>query len=54
MRHRFAKVVLALVAFGLLGGTATVAARSQHAAASSYDVGIVYSRTGLLAAYGAE
>jgi branched-chain amino acid transport system substrate-binding protein len=54
MRHRFAKVVLALVAFGLLAGTATVAARPQHAAASSYDVGIVYSRTGLLAAYGAE
>jgi branched-chain amino acid transport system substrate-binding protein len=54
MRHRFAKVVLALAAFGLLAGTATVAARPQHAAASSYDVGIVYSRTGLLAAYGAE
>jgi branched-chain amino acid transport system substrate-binding protein len=54
MRHRFAKVVLAVVAFGLLGGTATVAARSQHASAGSYKVGIVYSRTGLLAAYGAE
>ena len=34
MRHRFAKVALALVAFGLLGGTATVAARSKHAAAN--------------------
>jgi branched-chain amino acid transport system substrate-binding protein len=38
----------------LLGGTATVAARTHHAAASSYNVGIVYSRTGLLSAYGAE
>jgi branched-chain amino acid transport system substrate-binding protein len=54
MRHRFSKVLLAATFFMLLGGTATVAARSHHAAASSYNVGIVYSRTGLLAAYGAE
>ena len=54
MRHRFTRVLLAAGLFMLLGGTATVAARSHHAAASSYNVGIVYSRTGLLAAYGAE
>jgi branched-chain amino acid transport system substrate-binding protein len=54
MRHRFTKVLLGVTFFMLLGGTATVAARSQHTAASSYNVGIVYSRTGLLAAYGAE
>jgi branched-chain amino acid transport system substrate-binding protein len=54
MRHRFAKVMLGAAFFMLLGGTATVAARSHHAAASSYNVGIIYSRTGLLAAYGAE
>ena len=54
MRHRFAKVLLGAAFFVLLGGTATVAARSHHAAASSYNVGIIYSRTGLLAAYGAE
>jgi branched-chain amino acid transport system substrate-binding protein len=53
MRHRFTKVLLATGLFVLLGGTATVAARTQHATAS-YNVGIVYSRTGLLAAYGAE
>jgi branched-chain amino acid transport system substrate-binding protein len=54
MRHRFTKVLLGTALFVLLGGTATVAARSDHHAASSYNVGIVYSRTGLLAAYGAE
>ncbi|HVC85939.1 MAG TPA: substrate-binding domain-containing protein [Gaiellaceae bacterium] len=54
MRHRFAKILLGAALFTLLGGTATVAARSHHAAASSYNVGIIYSRTGLLAAYGAE
>jgi branched-chain amino acid transport system substrate-binding protein len=37
----------------LLAGTAAVAAQSTKSAAT-YDVGIVYSRTGLLAAYGAE
>ena len=54
MRHRFVKVTLGLAAFLLLGGTATVAARSHHASAASYNVGIIYSRTGLLSAYGAE
>jgi branched-chain amino acid transport system substrate-binding protein len=53
MRHRFTKVLLGLVLFTMLAGTATVAARSQKSAAS-YNVGIVYSRTGLLSAYGAE
>jgi branched-chain amino acid transport system substrate-binding protein len=54
MRHRFTKVLLGTALFVLLGGTATVAARSHSSSASSYKVGIVYSRTGLLAAYGAE
>jgi branched-chain amino acid transport system substrate-binding protein len=53
MRHRFTNVLLATAFFMLLGGTATVAAKSHHSTAS-YNVGIVYSRTGLLAAYGAE
>ena len=53
MRQRFTKVLLGAALFTLLGGTATVAARSHHSTAS-YNVGIVYSRTGLLAAYGAE
>src|SRR5689334_19451779 len=53
MRHRFTKVLLAAAFFTMLAGTATVAAKS-HKAAASYNVGIVYSRTGLLAAYGAE
>jgi branched-chain amino acid transport system substrate-binding protein len=53
MRHRFTKVLLGAAFFMLLGGTATVAAKSHHSTAS-YNVGIVYSRTGLLAAYGAE
>ncbi len=54
MRHRFTKVLLGTALFMLLGGTATVAARSQHASAGSYKVGMIYSRTGLLGAYGAE
>jgi branched-chain amino acid transport system substrate-binding protein len=53
MRHRFTTALLAVAAFMLLAGTATVAAQSTKSAAT-YDVGIVYSRTGLLAAYGAE
>lgn len=53
MRHRFTKVSLGLVLFTTLAGTATVAARS-HTSTASYNVGIIYSRTGLLAAYGAE
>jgi branched-chain amino acid transport system substrate-binding protein len=53
MRHRFTKVLLGLVLFTMLAGTATVGARS-HKSTASYNVGIVYSRTGLLSAYGAE
>jgi branched-chain amino acid transport system substrate-binding protein len=53
MRHRFTRVLVATALFVLLAGTAIVAAQSRHTAAS-YNVGIVYSRTGLLAAYGAE
>jgi branched-chain amino acid transport system substrate-binding protein len=53
MRHRFTRILVAAALFTLLAGTATVAARSRHTTAS-YNVGIVYSRTGLLAAYGAE
>ena len=53
MRHRFTKVLIGLALFALLGGTATVAARSQHSTAS-YNIGFIYPRTGLLGAYGAE
>src|SRR4051812_33382851 len=53
MRYRFTKVLLGLALFTLLGGTATVAAKSHHSTAS-YNVGVVYSRTGLLSAYGGE
>jgi branched-chain amino acid transport system substrate-binding protein len=56
MRHRFTKVLLGLVLFTTLAGTATVAARSEKSQKStaSYNVGVIYSRTGLLSAYGAE
>ena len=54
MRNRFAKVVLGVALFTLLAGTASVAARSQHTAASSYKIGFIYPRTGILGAYGAE
>src|SRR2546423_3757349 len=53
MRHRFTKVLLGLVLVSMLAGTTTVAARS-HRSSASYNVGIVYSRTGLLSAYGGE
>ncbi len=54
MRNRFAKVVLGVALFTLLAGTASVAARSQHTTASSYKIGFIYPRTGILGAYGAE
>ena len=54
MRHRFTKVLLGVALFTLLAGTATVAARSHHASASSYNIGFIYPRTGILGAYGAE
>ena len=54
MRPRLSKALLAVAAVTLLAGTGTVAASVRHASASAYNVGIVYSRTGLLSAYGAE
>jgi len=53
MRQRFTRVLLAAALFTLLAGTATVAARPQHASAS-YNIGFIYPRTGILGAYGAE
>jgi branched-chain amino acid transport system substrate-binding protein len=54
LRRRFTKALLLVAGIALLAGTATVAASSNRSEADSYKVGIVYSRTGLLAAYGAE
>ena len=54
MRHRLATVVLGAALFALLAGTATVAARSQQSAASSYKIAFIYPRTGALGGYGAE
>jgi branched-chain amino acid transport system substrate-binding protein len=56
-RRRLLKLVVGLSAAALLATTAAGTAsslRSSKAQAGSYNVGIVYSRTGLLAAYGAE
>ncbi len=54
MQRRFGKALLVVGLFTLLAGTATVAARSNGSSASSYNVGVVYSRTGPLSAYGGE
>jgi branched-chain amino acid transport system substrate-binding protein len=57
MRRRLLKALVVAGAVALLAGAGSVAATAspRHAAASAaYNVGIVYSRTGLLAAYGAE
>src|SRR3954453_4621511 len=54
MRRRFTIALLLVAGLALLAGTAGSVASSRHAEASTYKVGIVYSRTGLLAAYGAE
>jgi branched-chain amino acid transport system substrate-binding protein len=54
LRRRFTKALILVAGIALLAGTATVAASSHRSEADSYKVGIVYSRTGLLAAYGAE
>jgi len=57
MRRRLLVATLAVGAVALLAATGTVVAgtvATRHASASAYNVGIVYSRTGLLAAYGAE
>ena len=56
-RRRFLKLVVALSALALLVTTAAATAGSRSSAkaqASSYKVGIIYSRSGLLSAYGAE
>jgi branched-chain amino acid transport system substrate-binding protein len=54
MRRRLSKALVVVGAVALLAGTGTVAASTRHTSASAYNVGIVYSRTGLLSAYGAE
>jgi branched-chain amino acid transport system substrate-binding protein len=57
MHRRLLKVVVCVSALALLGTTAAGTAASLRQGttnAGSYNVGIVYSRTGLLAAYGAE
>jgi branched-chain amino acid transport system substrate-binding protein len=57
VRCRLLKSVVVAGAVALLGTTAVGTAGSLRASkpqADSYNVGIVYSRTGLLAAYGAE
>jgi branched-chain amino acid transport system substrate-binding protein len=54
LRRRFIQALVLVAGTALLAGTATVAASSHRAEADSYKVGIVYSRTGLLSAYGAE
>jgi branched-chain amino acid transport system substrate-binding protein len=55
MRHGFVKALLLALGVSLLAATgAGVASSHRGEAASSYKVGIVYSRTGLLSAYGAE
>jgi branched-chain amino acid transport system substrate-binding protein len=56
MKRRWAGFTAALVAAGALAGVAGVAAESSEARAESHTVkvGIIYSRTGLLSAYGAQ
>jgi branched-chain amino acid transport system substrate-binding protein len=58
MRRRWARMAVAAGVFALLAGTTTAVAQAPlgraHAQAGTVKVGIVYSRTGLLAAYGAE
>src|SRR5262245_16629945 len=54
MRRRLLGTTLVVVAVALLAATGTVVAGAKRSTASEYNVGVVYSRTGLLAAYGAE
>jgi len=58
MRRRWARTAVVAAAFVLLAGTAGAVAEAPlgtaHAQASTVKVGIIYSRTGLLAAFGAE
>jgi branched-chain amino acid transport system substrate-binding protein len=56
MKRRWAGLVAAAIAAAALAGVAGVAAESSQARAESHTVkvGIVYSKTGLLSAYGAQ
>jgi branched-chain amino acid transport system substrate-binding protein len=54
MRRRLTIALLTVGAVALLAVTGTVAASARHASAGQYNVGVVYSRTVLLSAYGAE
>src|SRR5215475_12445210 len=54
MRRRLTIALLTVGAVALLAGTGTVAASARHASAGQYNIGIVYSRTGLLASYGSQ
>jgi branched-chain amino acid transport system substrate-binding protein len=54
MRRRLLPAILAVGAVALLAVTGTVAASARHASAGQYNVGIIYTRTGLLASYGAQ
>jgi branched-chain amino acid transport system substrate-binding protein len=54
MRRHLLKALVAVGALTLVVGAGTAAATARKASASTYNVGIVYSRTGLLSAYGAE
>lgn len=54
MRRRLLASLLAVGAVSLLAATGSVVASVKRAHVGSYNVGIVYSRTGLLSAYGAE
>jgi branched-chain amino acid transport system substrate-binding protein len=53
MHRRVIKLVAAAAAIGLIGAVAASTASARQSA-DVYKVGIVYSRTGLLAAYGAQ
>jgi branched-chain amino acid transport system substrate-binding protein len=53
MHRRVIKLVVAAAAIGLIGAAAASTASARQSA-DAYKVGIVYSRTGLLAAYGAQ
>ncbi len=54
MRRRLSFSIAIVGALALSVSLAIAAASVHRASDSSYNVGIVYSKTGLLAAYGAE
>jgi branched-chain amino acid transport system substrate-binding protein len=58
MGRRWAKTLLLVAALALLGGTTAAVAQSplgaKRSEAKTVKVGIIYSRTGLLSAFGAE